>query len=420
MIKKILMLLAALLFLVSCSQDMLQEKDVENSQKRNDFVSAENARLRLIRILGQIEPTTRSQAALLVGDCTPLTKEGKPLTRSSEEQPACYTFRINNNTGFAIMSASDKLPELLAIGQGTPNFKDSTANLPDPNLWIVPDTGINVEDYDLVRREPTYVKLPNKAGVTDPRIKPKWSQHNEINKYLPIVRDETSRNEKDSTRAATGCVAMAMAMIFSHPNYQPTNYQGYTFDWDRINAAWSRPLLRADTVAMNQVAKLMLLLGNEENLDLKYRWASPTTWASDYDVPHTFQNFGFTPGIYQEYSLNAVLDEINQGYPVYMSAVDEEHNSGHAFVVHGAMMCITPVDVYSHTTGQLINSYYEYSYYLQINWGWTGKSDGYFLEGNFNSDAGPDIWETENPPELAKNHCNFVDNFHIITNVRKK
>ena len=73
--KKILMLLAALLFLVSCSQDMLQEKDVENSQKRNDFVSAENARLRLIRILGQIEPTTRSQAALLVGDCTLLTKE---------------------------------------------------------------------------------------------------------------------------------------------------------------------------------------------------------------------------------------------------------------------------------------------------------------------------------------------------------
>lgn len=100
------------------------------------------ARKRLTKVLVIMEPATRSLPAH-IGEGVALNKDKKVLTRAQEDNAWYYYFSINNGEKFAIMSARNDLPELLAIGNGTPDKNDPSALVPDTSLWNINNIDIN-------------------------------------------------------------------------------------------------------------------------------------------------------------------------------------------------------------------------------------------------------------------------------------
>ncbi len=126
-------LTAAYLLLCGCTAtDVPYPDTAENLDVMNMYVSPTEARSRHAVILSS--QNTRS-AGVTIGDCTPLDKKGNPITRADDETWYYVFHTSGEKPGFAIMGARRDIPELLAMGDGNPNFRDSEAMIPDPSCW---------------------------------------------------------------------------------------------------------------------------------------------------------------------------------------------------------------------------------------------------------------------------------------------
>ena len=121
--------IALLTLITSCSQ----ESDVimtDEAAQNEHHISVMESQNRLISILHGMENNeTRGTSLFAQKNITSvkiLGKDKMPLTRASENEASYYVFRFGNNEGFAIMSADNRLPDLLAVGEGDPNPDDST------------------------------------------------------------------------------------------------------------------------------------------------------------------------------------------------------------------------------------------------------------------------------------------------------
>lgn len=172
----------------------------------------------------------------------------------------------------------------------------------------------------------------------------------------------------DGGRALTGCVATAMAQVMYYHRWPqaacekipahtfPNGEEGdmtldelpqTTFDWDRM------------TTDLSEVAKLMRYCGQS----VKMQYASGVSNSDGVFVAQSARHFfgydqGVTTAIRSKYGVEAweqlIYDELAAKRPVvYCGQTD---SGGHCFVCDG----------------------YDGNGLFHINWGWEGKSDGYF------------------------------------------
>lgn len=113
--KKIILFFTVLLMLVSCSQMENELSIPQNETRRDGKISQEQARENLIKVRGNFYPETRGKEPV-ISSCVSYGKSMTPTTRSGEE-PIIYVFNYEDNQGFAIMSATPALPEVLAISE---------------------------------------------------------------------------------------------------------------------------------------------------------------------------------------------------------------------------------------------------------------------------------------------------------------
>ena len=131
--KKIVLAVSLLLVMVSCSQGDLPIHQNQGllSQESVSHISKEKARSRLSKFLSTTNGGTRAFNPS-IGEGIALGKNQKPLTRGNEEEAWYYYFPINNGEQFAIMGAMPEMPDLLAIGNGSPSWEDETSFVPNP------------------------------------------------------------------------------------------------------------------------------------------------------------------------------------------------------------------------------------------------------------------------------------------------
>ena len=212
--------------------------------------------------------------------------------------------------------------------------------------------------------------------VVEPLVTTKWNQDAPFNNFAPEYTDDNNNTQ----RCATGCAATAMAQIMKFHNWPEqgvghysyehqsfgtisSNFSEHVYDWTNMidrynNGEYSN--VQADAVAL-------LMKDCGVSLNMNY---GPVSGASIYSYTPAFKNyFRYSSrtvnrsGCETAEFTKIITDELQEGRPIIYCGTGED--GGHAFVVDG----------------------YDTNYFLHVNWGWGGYSDGYF-DMNYMDPAG--------------------------------
>ena len=274
---------------------------------------------------------------------------------------------VNTASGFVLVGADDRLPEVLG-------YSDSGAfeadNMPPAlRFWLQ----CYEEELEITNHQSP---ITNHQSASTPSIEPlcttRWNQSAPYNNYAPAYNASGSRS-------VTGCVATAMAQVMKYHGHPRKGRGSHSYLWICTDPVGMSGTLSADfestTYQWNQmldnyrsgytseqadaVATLMYHCGVSVNMS--YGQSSGAYTSNVPEALHTY--FGYD-GHYQRIqkvmypadSLNTIIaTELAARRPVLVSGNNDE--GGHAFVCDGC----------------------DARGYFHINWGWGGSSDGYFL-----------------------------------------
>lgn len=181
-----------------------------------------------------------------------------------------------------------------------------------------------------------------------------------------------------------------------------------------------------------QIARLMQLIGTEQNLDNIISPDSSSTGAHMSNIPRTLRNFGYSSGGEQIFYFEDrntvrreqdVIDELENGHYVIMAGQEsykiasniiqfseEEERAEHCWLVHGLMTKTT-------TFYEVQPPYIATCYYYLCNYGWGGAADGYYLSDVFDTVDGPDYPDVKGP--VDEGNYSDKDYMTYIIGIRK-
>ena len=379
------------------------------------YISLEEARKDLESILADFSSLSKSGkggfASKKIADGFTLKSERPSISKSTgvSDTTEIHVFNFEDNGGFAIMSATEDMPSLLAITDG--GNIDTNEVIDDPGLAIflcklrsMPI--INKPSHDDKDNQGTtaytdvYYTYGNyKNEFFNPvggYCKVHWGQKDPYNYFCPT---------DNGNKTKTGCVVTACAQLMSIYKY-PSSYDSYFFHWDDMIAGRNT----------YDIARLMQQLGLEENTDMQY--GVDVSLAYLADVPRTLKNFGYKiGGTNKSYSKNEVVSELMNGYSVLLGGASHKitykkmfgtkviYSGGHAWLAHGLLrrsrsVTRTKSVIYTGAPSNLQDSYEVKTYietndYILCNFGADHNGfDGYYLGDVFDFTVGPDFGES--------------------------
>lgn len=293
--------------------------------------------------------------------------------RSDKTNNAPY-YAFNLEQGYVIVSGDDEMTEL--VGYAENGFFDAENVPPQMQLWLdgYAEYVATVQSGKAKARKILLSDSP--SVVVEPLVTTKWNQDAPFNNFAPEYTDDNNNTQ----RCATGCAATAMAQIMKFHNWPEqgvghysyehqsfgtisSNFSEHVYDWTNMidrynNGEYSN--VQADAVAL-------LMKDCGVSLNMNY---GPVSGASIYSYTPAFKNyFRYSSrtvnrsGCETAEFTKIITDELQEGRPIIYCGTGED--GGHAFVVDG----------------------YDTNYFLHVNWGWGGYSDGYF-DMNYMDPAG--------------------------------
>lgn len=284
--------------------------------------------------------------------------------RSDKTNNAPY-YAFNLEQGYVIVSGDDEMTEL--VGYAENGFFDAENVPPQMQLWLdgYAEYVAAVQSGKAKARKILLSDSP--SVVVEPLVTTKWNQDAPFNNFAPEYTDDNNNTQ----RCATGCAAIAMAQIMKFHNWPEqgvghysyehqsfgtisSNFSEHVYDWTNMidrynNGEYSN--MQADAVAL-------LMKDCGVSLNMNY---GPVSGASIYSYYPAFKNyFRYSSrtvnrsGCETAEFTKIITDELQEGRPLIYCGTGED--GGHAFVVDG----------------------YDTNYFLHVNWGWGGYSDGYF------------------------------------------
>jgi hypothetical protein len=291
-------------------------------------------------------------------------------SHSAEQQATdeYYVFNLGQDEGFVVVSGDDRIVPILGYADSGSICDE---NMPDGLLCLLDDYAKQIKMLD--SQQATAANIISGASQTrqtiSPLIKTKWNQSEPFNNNCPLLNE--------TTRAVTGCVATAMAQVMYYHQWpkdetaaipgfinknqkietvNTTTSQGLnptTFKWDKMTLSGS-----GSDDAEEAVAELMQYCG--WSLCMYYGTSSSAFSVSVAEALTKY--FGYDSGVHiafrRNYSyidwIDLIYSELAAKRPVHLGG--QSSGGGHAFVCDG----------------------YQGDDYFHINWGWGGKSDGYF------------------------------------------
>lgn len=279
-----------------------------------------------------------------------------------------YIFNENDaDGGFVIVSGDQRTEAILGYTESG-NFDEQ--QMPDNMRAWLNDYAQQIKALDGISNEVAFVsaeKAPSSKPIVNPLVQTKWNQNAPYNGQSFKINGEPT---------ATGCVATAMAQIMSLWRYPLTTLPpiaGYTYTKtiNNVEGTYTVPAISSHSInwsAMknsysssetnDNIAWLMRHCG--QAVEMEYGNSSS---AAAQDCPAAFKMFGYDKWVRYvkryAYSIDEwedlIYKEISEKRAVLLGG--QSNDGGHAFVCDG----------------------YDGNGYFHINWGWGGKSDGYFL-----------------------------------------
>ena len=340
--KKLFIGLCMVLMSLSCAKDeSILSNNIENDFP-STFVTPEMALEEVENFLKEVSIESRAYANKQISSIYSTREMTNTRTGDTQDaDPFIYVVNFEGNQGYALVSGDTRMQPILAVTdtgslpQGTvidnPGMimmlsnietdyrmalglpvEDVDGNIVSPigtaadGSYIYPD--MDVEDTEQTRSTTTTYEY----GPWDDfiyrgtQIGCEWGQSS-----TPFNLHTCT---PDGQRAPAGCVPVAVAQIMYYWGLNYT-YDGYYFDWGEM----SKPEALYDNTSLGyqMIAELMLKLGLPENLDVDYDVEG--SGAYDSDVPHTFENFGYTSGgSIETYNFDDIYNVI-ASRPVYVS-----------------------------------------------------------------------------------------------------
>ena len=284
-----------------------------------------------------------------------------------------YVFNIGSNDGFVIVSGDDRTEAILGYADSG-NIADG--DMPEALKYFLDGYSQQMAWLDSQEASLQHGAMKATAAARTPikpLVKTKWNQGSPYNLYCPTMTNANGEEE----HTVTGCVATAMAqlMYFTQwPTSATTTIPAYTtksngltvaalpattFSWGDMSLTYNSD----DTgMAAEAVATLMQYCGAALQMDYGLS-ANGGSSAYNVSIAYTLrEHFGYAATTRLEqrrhYSyaewVALIYGELAAGRPVGLGG--QSAGGGHSFVCDG----------------------YDSGDYFHINWGWGGKSDGYF------------------------------------------
>ena len=281
---------------------------------------------------------------------------------------AYYVFNAaQTGKGYVIVAADDRVPAIL--GYSDDGAFDAQEVPPAMQEWL--------DGYALQIEAISSGATPELRSASRPAIAPMlnvyWSQGMPYSVLLPHI------NGSSNDHAYVGCVAVAMAQIMGYWQYPPRPTQtipGYTsnsgktyavsmpslapmdFDWENMHETYYTN--DSTSTAAHAVANLMLY--STTSVRSNFGLTSTGSYTS-YIPEKLITYFGYKNSAHflrrSNFGTQAwedtIYNELAAGRPVAYGG--NKQSAGHAFVCDG----------------------YDGEGRFHINWGWAGKSNGYFL-----------------------------------------
>ena len=293
--------------------------------------------------------------------------------RSDKTNNAPY-YAFNLEQGYVIVSGDDEMTEL--VGYAENGFFDAENVPPQMQLWLdgYAEYVAAVQSGKAKARKILLSDAP--SVVVEPLVTTKWNQDAPFNNFAPEYTDDNNNTQ----RCATGCAATAMAQIMKfhnwpeqgvgHYSYEHQSFGTISSDFSEHVYDWTNMIDRYNNGEYSNVqADAVALLMKDCGVSLNMNYG-PVSGASIYSYTPAFKNyFRYSSrtvnrsGCETAEFTRIITDELQEGRPIIYCGTGED--GGHAFVVDG----------------------YDTNYFLHVNWGWGGYSDGYF-DMNYMDPAG--------------------------------
>ncbi len=286
-----------------------------------------------------------------------------------------YIYNADKGKGFVIVSGDDAVAEILAYS--TESSFD-LENAPD-NIVSWMQLYADAIENASATKSPSCQSAPETGTpVVEPLLgNIEWGQDAPFNGKCPVYKDAGGKE----ANYYVGCVATAMAQIMKFYEYPAkgtgtrtyeSNVGKLTADFGATTYDWGKMLPRlekdnADAAQNDAVATLCYQLG----VSVHMSYAPSGSGAYSQMVTGALvKYFGYDEGMSYKvrdyYStpewMQMIKNELDARRPVYYSASNEDGMGGHAFVCDG----------------------YDTNDFVHINWGWYGKSNGYFMVNAMN------------------------------------
>lgn len=285
--------------------------------------------------------------------------------------------------------------------------------------------GEKTPDIPSIAEEKTIWTPWETTKIVKDLCKVKWGQKGMkdfylYNKYCPSAGGDSM--------CYAGCIPVSVAHVMSVHKY-PSSYKGYTFDWDKLNkfrGEWGVP----EEETGEQLAHLLAELGSKDVLHTYY---GPNSSGTEFSkITQGFKSFGYSNWGHQEdYIEDHIISELDAGYPVMIGGFAKRttarflgiktgynYDKGHSWVVHGYM--VQERDVKTYQRDKLIKTVHQKVIYMQCNWGWNGKDDGFFLSHAFSPEEGyafKDDGKTEGDHYASPYAKDYNYQYHLLVNL---
>ena len=310
-------------------------------------------------------------ASLKMAHRAPLMSAAMPTAKA-----AYYVFNTQQaNRGFVIVAGDDRVPPILGYSD---NGSFDAADVPEAmQEWL---DGYALQIKAISEGAPAESRDVQRSAI-EPMLPVRWGQGMPYSVLLPHI------NGSENAHAYVGCVAVAMAQVMAYWQYPPRPSQtipGYTsnsgktyavtmpslspmdFDWENMQDTYYTN--DSTSVESQAVSNLMLY----STTAMKSNFGLTSTGSYTRNIPGVLISyFGYKNSAHYIYRENfstqawedTIYAELAAGRPVAYGG--NKQSAGHAYVCDG----------------------YDGEGRFHINWGWAGKSNGYFLLNLLNPSA---------------------------------
>lgn len=205
---------------------------------------------------------------------------------------------------------------------------------------------------------------------------------NMLNNYSSWRQGVSPYNTFIPNNYKVGCVNIATGKILAHFSGPGSiSGAGWSVNWNAINTT---PIT---SIGENSIGHLLAYLNS---CCCSIEFGNSGTFTLPCLAAAFLRNFGYLNVSYQGYDTSTVRAALNDGCPVFVSAINMGNNlpeitKSHAWNIDGYKNKITYRTVNYYENGLLVssNTYTETTTLVHCAFGWGGTCDGYFSSGIF-------------------------------------